>query len=188
MDIIMIRHGKSEDNVRKVYSRDSTPLMEEGILEVLKTKKLLKEYDYEAVYYSPCKRTVESLHYLDLEGKEDIRLREINFGIFTGKTFEEIVNIYPEESKLWIDDIYNYQIPKGESMLGVYKRVSEFLEELGKLNKTSVLITHDSVIRLALCWIFDNPLYFYKFKVDNGSLTTITIEEGYKYISKVNHR
>ena len=36
----MIRHGKSEDNLRKVYSRKSTSLTDDGIAEVLKTKVL----------------------------------------------------------------------------------------------------------------------------------------------------
>ncbi|MBE6043097.1 MAG: histidine phosphatase family protein [Clostridium thermopalmarium] len=186
MDIIMIRHGESEDNVRKVYSRISTPLTEKGKAEILQTKKLLERYDYEEVYYSPYKRTVDTLHYLGLEGKEDNRIREIEFGIFEGKNFEEILKIYSEEAKLWIEDIYNYRIPKGESLLDVYNRVSEFLEELCKMNKSALLVTHDSVIRLALCWVFDEPLYFYKFKVDNGSITVITVNEGYKYINRLN--
>ena len=187
MDIIMIRHGKSKDNLNKVYSTSSTPLTKDGIAGVLQTKKLLKEYNYEEVYYSPYKRAVETLHYLDLKGKEDIRLKEINFGIFAGKTFEEISKIYPEETKLWINDSYNYPIPKGESLLEVYERVSEFLEEICDIGKNSILVTHDSVIRLALCWIFDDPSYFFRFKVDNGSLTTITVDDGYKYINRVNH-
>ena len=140
------------------------------------------------VYYSPLKRAVDTLGCLGLKGKEDIRLREINFGIFTGKSFEEISKIYPEETKLWTKDIYNYRIPKGESLQDVYKRVSEFLEEVCKLDKNLLLVTHDSVIRLALCWVFDNPLYFYRFKIDEGSITTITISNGYKYIYRVNHR
>jgi broad specificity phosphatase PhoE len=182
----MIRHGQSEDNLRKVYSSQSTPLTKEGIAQILKTKTLLKGYTYEEVYYSPYKRTVESLHYLDLKGKEETRLREIDFGIFTGKSYEEILKIYPQETNLWINDSYNYRIPKGESLSEVYKRVTGFLEEVSQSNKNTLLITHDTVIRLSLCWVFDNPLFFYKFKIDEGSITTIRISEDYKYIYRVN--
>lgn len=182
----MIRHGETEDNVKKVYSRDSTSLTEEGITQIARTKELLKEYNFEKVYYSPLKRTVETLNYLGLEGKEEIRIREINFGIFTGKTFEEISDIYPQETKSWINNINNYKIPEGESLLDVYERVSEFLEELCKLDKNVLLITHDSVISLALCWVFDNPEYFFRFKVDNGSISTISVENRFKYIRRLN--
>lgn len=182
MDIIMIRHGETEDNVKKVYSRDDTSLTEKGIRQIMRTKELLKKYDYEEIHYSPLKRTVETLNLLGLEGKEDIRIREINFGIFTGKTFEEISNTYPAETKSWIEDISNYKIPEGESLLDVYERVREFLEEICKIDKNVLLVTHDTVIRLALCWVFDNPAYFYRFKVDNGSISTITVDHGFKYI------
>lgn len=186
MDIIMIRHGETEDNLKKIYSRDSTSLTEKGIGEIISAKDLLKEYNYEKIYYSPLKRTVETLNHLGLEGKEEIRIREINFGIFTGKTFQEISDIYPEETKSWLDDIYSYKIPEGESLLNVYERVSEFLDELCELDKDVLLVVHDCVIRLALCWVFDNPEYFFRFKVDNGSISTISVDDGFKYISRLN--
>lgn len=184
----MIRHGETEDNVKKVYSRDSTRLTEKGISQIARTKELLKEYNYEEIYYSPLKRTVETLNHLGLKGKEEIRIREINFGIFTGKTFKEISDIYSEETKSWLDDINNYKIPQGESLVDVYERVSEFLEELCKLDKNILLVVHDSVIRLALCWIFDNPEYFLRFKIDNGSISIISVDNGFKYIKRLNQR
>ncbi|MGJ0845881.1 histidine phosphatase family protein [Tissierella praeacuta] len=187
MDIIMIRHGESEDNIQRIFSRDDTSLTEKGIMQIKDTKELLKKFSYDKVYYSPLRRTVETLENLELEGTEDLRIREINFGIFTGKTFEEISRIYPNETKLWLDDTQNYIIPKGESILGVYSRISEFLEEISRQDENILLITHDCVIRLALSWIFDNPDYFFRFKVDNGSINIISIDEGYKYIKKLNY-
>lgn len=186
MDIIMIRHGETEDNVKKVFSRDSTSLTKAGIEDILRTKELLENYSYEKVYYSPLTRTVETLNHLGLEGIEEPRIREINFGIFTGKTYKEILDIYPKETKLWTDDSNNYKIPQGESLLNVYNRVKEFLEELCEQDKDVLLVVHDCVIRLALCWIFDKPEYFFKFKVDNGSINTISIDDGFKYIRRLN--
>ena len=184
----MVRHGQTKDNLSKVYSRDSTPLTKKGEKQILQLKKNLRNIDYEEAYYSPLKRTVQTMKVLNLDGKEDIRIRETDFGIFTGKTFNEISRIYPEETKLWTNDIYNYRIPQGESLIDVYKRTSGFLDEVCKLKKNSLIITHDSVIRLALCWVFDNPLYFFRFKIDNGSINTISIDDGYKYIKELNQR
>ena len=96
MDIIMIRHGESEDNIQRIFSRNDTRLTEKGIEQIKKTKELINKFSYDKVYYSPLKRTVETLENLGLIGTEDIRIREINFGIFTGKTFEEISEIYPD--------------------------------------------------------------------------------------------
>lgn len=183
----MIRHGETEDNLKKIFSRDSTRLSEKGIEQIKKSKESLKNFEFETVYYSPLTRTVETLHHLDLTGVEEYRIREINFGIFTGKTFKEISNIYPKETKLWLDDTNNYKIPQGESLLGVYERVSEILGELSKTNNNVLLVTHDCVIRLALCWVFDNPEYFFRFKVDNGSISIISVDDGYKFIKKLNY-
>jgi len=145
-------------------------------------------FDYNKVYYSPLKRTLETFEILGLEGIEERRIREINFGIFTGKTYNEILELYPEESKLWVDDSYNYKMLEGESLSEVYTRLVEFLEEISKGEENVLLVCHDCIIRLAMCWIFDNPDYFFKFKIDNGSINVLSIdEEGFKYIKKSNY-
>ncbi|MDR7855778.1 histidine phosphatase family protein [Tissierella sp.] len=187
MDIIMIRHGESEDNIKKIFSRDDTSLTEKGIEQIKRTKETLKEFTYDKVYYSPLSRTVETLENLGLVGTEELRVREINFGIFTGRTFEEISEVYSDETKLWLEDANNYVIPQGESLLDVYNRVKAFIEEISKEKENILIVTHDCVIRLAMSWIFDNPDYFFKFKIDNGSINIISIEDDYKYIKKLNY-
>lgn len=186
MDIILIRHGESEDNVLKVFSRDETKLTEKGIEQIKNTKKRLEEYKFSKVFYSPLARTIETHKYLELNGIEECRIQELNFGIFTGKTFKEYTEEYPEESQAWLDDVFNYDIPDGESLVSVYNRLKTFLDELVKKDEDTVLVTHDGIIKLACCWVFDNPNYFFKFKADNGSITVITVNEGDKYISKLN--
>lgn len=188
MDIIMIRHGQTEDNIRKIFSRDNTPLTQKGIDEILSTKDLLKDINYEKVYYSPLNRTVQSLEYLGIRGERADNIREIDFGIFTGKTFKEISDVYPEETKAWIDDSINYRIPQGESLVDVYGRISRFLEDLTEKDEDVLLVCHDCVIRLALCWVFDNLDYFFRFKVDNASISVVAVDDKYKYIKKTNYK
>ncbi len=188
MDIIMIRHGETEDNLKRIFSRDNTRLTEKGKRQILDSKELLEGFIYEDIYYSPLTRTVESIEVLGLDGVVEDKIREIDFGIFTGKTFDEISKLYPMQSQTWIEDSINYRVAEGESVLDVYRRINIFLEELIKRDKNTLLICHDCVIRLFLCWIFDNPDYFLKFKVDNGSINVISIEGNYKYIKKTNYK
>lgn len=188
MDIIMIRHGESEDNVSRVFGTFESPLSENGIEQIKVTKENLREFDFTRVYYSPFARTVETLKYLDLEGRPDSRIGEYNFGIFSGKTNSIIEEEFPLEYSEWIDNPKDYIIREGESLTMVYNRVKEFLEEMVKQDEDLVLVTHAGVIRLALCWVFDDIDYFFKFKVDNGSINTISIdEEGFKFIKKLNY-
>ena len=186
MDIIMIRHGESTDNVEKILSTYDTQLTEKGILQIKRATELIRPYKVNKIYYSPLTRTDQTRKYLELEGIPEERIREINFGIFAGYKYEEFIVIYPEESKLWIDNPYEYDIPDGESLNTVYKRVVSFLDEIVSEDEDVILVTHEGIIRLICCWVFENPQYFFKFKADNGSLSIVSINEGYKYIKKLN--
>ncbi len=186
MDIVLIRHGESEDNIKKVFSAADTKLSSKGIEQIINTKNKLKDYKFSKVYYSPLTRTEETHKHLELNGVEEERIQELNFGIFTGMNFKEYTEKYPKESKEWLDDVFNYDIPKGESIISVYNRLTSFLEELVKNDEDVVLVTHDGIIKLACCWVFDNPNYFFKFKADNASISVITIHEGDKYINNLN--
>ena len=96
--------------------------------------------------------------------------------------------LYPEEAKSWLDDPFNYDVPNGENINRVYKRVKEFLDEVSKLNENIVIVTHEGIIRLACCWVFDDPSLFFKFKADNGSINIVTVNDDFKYISKLNQK
>ena len=186
MDIIMIRHGESEDNIKKVFSSAETKLTLKGIEQIKETRDKLKDYEFSKVFYSPLGRTIETHKYLELDGIEEERIQELNFGIFTGMTFKEYTAEYPEESQAWIDDVFNYNIPKGESLVGVYNRLKTFLDELVEKDEDVVLVTHDGIIKLACCWVFNDPKHFFKFKADNGSISVIRVKDGDKYINNLN--
>lgn len=187
MDIILIRHGESEDNVARVFGTYETKLSKKGIEQIKITKNNLEEYNFSKVYYSPLTRTKETLKYLELEGIQEERIQEYNFGIFSGLTYEEIEKKYPLEYKEWIENPTDYLIKEGESLEGVYKRAVEFLEELVKQDEDVLLVTHAGIIRLAFCWVFDNIDYFFRFKVENGSINIISIDDGFKFIKKSNY-
>lgn len=182
----MVRHGQSEDNVSKIFSRDDTKLTETGIKQIQNARELVRSYDFKTVYYSPLTRTNETLQHLELEGIEEERIREVNFGKFAGLNYNELVDKYPDESKLWFSDPHSYQVPGGESLNMVYERIENFLEFAMEKDEDIVLVTHEGIIKLICSWVFDNPNYFFNFKADNGSISIVTIEDKNKYIKKLN--
>lgn len=186
MDIILLRHGQTYDNLLGVYSEDSTRLTNKGKKQILKAKDILNEFHIENIYYSSLIRAKESFKLLNSEGVESKEIVEYNFGIFKGKTYDEIIKEYPVESNKWVRDPFRYKIPKGESMLELYNRVESFLKKLVLHDKNVLLVTHAGVIQAALSWVFDDINNFYKFKIDNGSLSVISINSDYKYLSKLN--
>lgn len=188
MDIILIRHGQTEDNVERIFSTKDTKLTEKGQEQIKKTKTFVDTLSFDKVYVSPLYRAVQTMEILGLEGEKEERIKEVDFGLFEGNTYEEIKAKFPEEAKEWDADYINYVTPKGESIKLAYDRVTSFLEEISKGDEDVVLVCHDGVTRIALSWVFDNLDYFFKFKIQNGSVNIISIDEyGFKYIEKTNY-
>lgn len=183
----MVRHGQSEDNVSKIFSRDDTRLTETGIEQIKNARKIIRNYDFKNVYYSPLTRTNETLQHLELEGIPEERIREVNFGKFAGLTVDELVEKYPKESKSWFEDPHTYEVPEGESLNMVYERIENFLEFAIEKAEDIVLVTHEGVIRLICSWVFDDANLYFKFKADNGSISIVSVnDDGHKYIKKLN--
>lgn len=188
MDFIFIRHGQSEDNLSRRMSRDFTGLTPCGVEQIKRTRELLEDYSFDTVYCSPLKRTIQTMEVLGLEGELEDRIREMNWGIFTGYTYDEYSNKYPVETAQWNKDPFNYTIPGGESIFKTYDRVKQFLDGLKSADENVLSVTHEGIIRLACSWVVDDPETFFRFRAENGSITVISVVDGYKYIKQLNHR
>ena len=188
MDIILIRHGETFDNVKMQFSTKDVVFTDRGRKQIENIKPIVDTLSFDRVYVSPLKRAIETMKILGLEGEGEERIREVDFGLFEGNTYEDLKVKFPEEVKLWSNDFMNYIVPEGESIKLAYERVTPFLGELVKKKENALLVCHDGVIRIALSWVFDNPDFFFKFKTDNGSISIISIDElGFKYIKKINY-
>lgn len=188
MDLILIRHGESEDNINKRFSSDTTVLTEKGIQQIKKTKELLKDYEYSKVFFSPLARTRQTHEILGIPGIPNESIREMNFGIFAGYTFDQFTLKYPEESKKWVDDPFNFNIPNGENIIQTYDRLVGFLDSIKNSNENIVLVTHEGIIRLTCSYVMDDPNHFFKFRASNGSITVVNFEEEFKHIKQLNYR
>lgn len=187
MDIVFIRHGESEGNRKGVYhGRLDLSLTQEGKKEVIKASKLIKDIDFDGVYISPLKRTIETANLLHIKGELDKRLLERNFGVFENLSYKEILENYPKEAEEWKEDFVNYKIPKGESLKEFFQRAEDFIRQISFKKGRILVVTHDGVIRCALSSVFNSPDYFFKFKIDYLKFVQIAIEEGYSYIKAVN--
>lgn len=187
MEIVFLRHGKTELNKKSCYLGSTDDgLSEEGMEEIRAIKDKLKVFDFDKVYTSPLKRAVQSCEILYKNYVIDNRVREINFGLFDGLTNLEVQNRYPREYSNWIEDYINYKIPNGESLKELFDRTEEFINDISSKYKRVLVVTHGGVIRCALSLAFDSRDFFYKFQVDHGSVNILSIEEGFKYIKGLN--
>ena len=102
-EILFIRHGETDCNKKRLYYGHLNPgLNENGLWQLKNTKinleKMKENKNIDIVFSSDLKRCSQSMEILGIDKKvEKIfteELRELNFGIFEGKTYEEIKNEY----------------------------------------------------------------------------------------------
>jgi alpha-ribazole phosphatase len=196
-EVIFIRHGETDFNRARLYFGHLDPdLNETGIEQLRKTKILFEKREKmpDVVFSSDLKRCSQSMEILEID--EEIEkiltedLREINFGIFEGKTYEEIKSEYPEKVEKMINDWRNFKADRGESINEMMLRVAEKMNEIINQyrNKKILVVAHAGVIQaLTSYYLFGNLDGYWKFKINNGSITKLHVmEDGYTYFEYIN--
>ena len=117
-------------------------------------------------------------------------LREVNFGIFEGKTYEEIKNEYPDKVEEMRNDWRNFKVDKGESINEMMLRTAKKMDEIisGHKDKKILVVAHAGVIQALISYyLFGNLDGYWKFRIDNGSMTKMHImKDGYTYFEYIN--
>lgn len=198
MNIYLIRHGETEHNKRKnFYGKLDVGLNEKGEKQSYKVGELLKDVKFNKIYISDRKRTRETAERILEKNKfydkrkniiyKDERINEIDFGLFEGKSYEEIGSLYPKEQEKWEKDWKNFSPPKGESVVVFYNRVENFMKHIQKEEDGNYLIvTHGGVIRMIYSYILQNNMDFYwNFASRNGDITLIKYEYGNLFIDYI---
>ncbi len=178
INIHLIRHGmtKSNKEARFVGILDE-PLIDEGV-EGIKALWLGKQPVSEKLYSSPmvrCRQTAE-LIFGDTEQIVIDNLRECNFGIFEGKTHDELMAMpeYVEfRTKTGKSDM-----PGGEKNADFMARTTDAFKDIIKdaeansLQNVSV-VCHGGVIMAIMSTYFPSENGFYDYHVGNGGGYTV---------------
>lgn len=196
--LILIRHALTNDNKKgRLSGHINSCISEEGKLQINKITRYLSNENIDKVYTTPSTRTkdtvekISKLKLLEIEEKED--LREISFGDFEGRTFEEIKIKYPNEFEKMIKEGNNYRYPNGESLIDSYKRVAKEIDNIILENdsnldtKTILICSHAGTIRNIITHLISGSYkYHWNFKIDNASITVLEIDGGFAVIDKMN--
>lgn len=153
--LIMVRHGESEANRKKIFAGHyDADLSENGLMQAKRTAECIKShYKVDKVYASDLRRAYKTGKCIaDLYGTEAIKnkkLREIYAGEWDGKSFSDLTLQYEKEYGVWLSDIGNASCPGGETVKELGERVMSELTRLAEENdgKTIVAATHATPIR-----------------------------------------
>ncbi|HHW04090.1 MAG TPA: alpha-ribazole phosphatase [Thermoanaerobacterales bacterium] len=177
----LIRHGETLWNKESKYQGQSNiPLSDNGRLQAKRLSERLKEQKIDAIYASDLHRAMETAEIIAAPHRLEVfptrEMRELNFGIWEGFTFDEIVKRWPGEMERWRRDPYNERPEGGETMAELCCRTSMFLKNAANAypDKNILVVTHAGPIR-ALLSVILNLHYdlFWKFKISNASLTVV---------------
>ena len=193
--LILVRHALTVDNQKsRLSGHIDSSVSEEGKEQIDKITNYLKDFDIDKIYTTTSSRTKDTVKKLSelksIEIIEKESLKEISFGDFEGLTFKEIENRYPEEFQDMIKKEYEYKYPNGESLIDSYNRVCTELDNIISDcdNQTILICSHGGTIRNIITYLISNSYkYHWNFKIDNGSVTILEIQDGFTVITTMNN-
>lgn len=182
MEIYLVRHGQSTLPGAYVGATD-VPLSGTGIVQSKAAGRVIRTQTFDRCYCSPMIRCRETLKHLDVVSESMFieELREIDFGLWEGKTFEQIQDEDPLLLELWHREKEQFRFPEGETVGAFKGRVSSWFARLLLTADAKVLVvTHAGVIRCAICHLlglaFDQGFHF---SIGEASVAHIVHEDGY---------
>lgn len=193
--LILVRHALTVDNQKsRLSGHIDSSISEEGREQIDKITNYLKDFDIDKIYTTTSSRTKDTVKKLSelksIEIIEKESLKEISFGDFEGLTFKEIENRYPEEFQDMIKKGYEYKYPNGESLIDSYNRVCIELDNIISNNddRTILICSHGGTIRNIITYLISNSYkYHWNFKIDNGSVTILEVQDGFTVITAMNN-
>lgn len=187
MRIIFVRHGITEANKTRTFSKPDTRISQDGFSVLDRTKEFLKKFKIDKVYTSKLIRTQESAEYLGYNHYiKDDRINEIDVGDFKGLNYDFVLEKFSENMDKIKNDPFNFKYPNGESRMDVIKRVCNFLDDVSNEDGNILCFSHGIAIRSALFWLLKDLSNYDNFWIDNGSLTIFKVENNKKIIEGLN--
>jgi broad specificity phosphatase PhoE len=190
----LLRHGEHAVQGRICAGRmPGVVLSERGRGEAEAAAQRLVDRGIAAIYASPMERTRQTAEIVGRQLSLPVSilddLAELDFGEWTGLTFDEVRKDprWPE----WATHRSLSCIPGGETMRGVQGRVVEALMEMRREHPGDnvVVVSHGDVIRAALVFALGMPLDFYhRIEVATASLSTVRIDTNGIRVIAINER
>ncbi|MEN8189875.1 MAG: histidine phosphatase family protein [Thermodesulfobacteriota bacterium] len=176
--LFMLRHGEVGYPGRYVGASD-LPLNVQGREQIRTLGPVLAKMEIDLILASPMKRCRMSCEELGLDRQPRLveELREIDFGRWELKSFEEIAASDPELVQQWAVWSADFCFPQGESVTNFLDRVQSVAALVAEQSAENILlVTHGGMIRSLLCHFLGLPPEDYLvFQVDRAKYCTLEL-------------
>lgn len=161
----LIRHAEVEASYQNVFGgRIDMNISPRGEEQALALSRYLAGKEFAALYASPMRRVRRTLEPMLTNGMPDPHflegLREVDFGCWTGLSWEEVLQKHGVSAYDWLDQLECGRIDGAECMADFRARIAPCIQQV--LNKHSgqqvAIACHGGVIRMILSILLDLPL------------------------------
>ena len=181
----LVRHGETEWNrTGRIQGHSDVPLSKHGKSQMRKAAERLADRSFSAVYTSDLSRAIQSAETIagtsGVEIRVDPELREFSYGEWEGMTIEEVESRYPGSLAERVDmGDSAFAAPSGEDTAQILQRVRRFATKVAECHDPDedvLLVAHGGSIRaLAVCLLGLPDEHFWRFQIDCGSLSIVSI-------------
>lgn len=188
--ITFIRHGATiNTDENRLFDDENYPAINAvGKIEMEKISEWVKNkgLKIDKIYSSSALRTVQSTQILadvcdmDFEILSNLRSRKV--GVWSGLSFNEIEEKYPNLLEKYHEDPENFWPEGGENTQELNKRVEDTINSIieQNLHKRLIIVTHGEVIQAAIANALNiTPGNQFKIYIPTGSATQISYFEDF---------
>ncbi len=191
--IILVRHGETEWNVKEVFrGRIDIELNETGLKQAQLLAKYLSDIKIDAIYSSPLKRALTTAEIMASYHKFKVEIApgliDFDYGEWQGLPHQEVRNKYSRLYAQWINHPDRLRMPAGESLDEVRKRAMSVVDRgIAKYEGSVVLVSHRVANKVLICALLglDNS-HFWNIKQDTCGITSFTYENEQFILTKHN--
>lgn len=176
-----MRHGEVEERYHRVFGgRIDMELSPRGHEQAAALARYVRRRPIDAIYASPMRRAQQTLAPLASHCTQAAvprpELREVDFGDWTGMTWEQVHSRYQVSAFYWLDQIERGGIPNAETGEAFRNRVEPVVRQMVRdhAGQSVAVVCHGGVIRMILSILLDLPLpRMASFEIDYASLTQV---------------
>ncbi|GFN23765.1 alpha-ribazole phosphatase [Thermanaeromonas sp. C210] len=179
--LYLVRHAQTEWNHSGRYQGHmDVALSPEGRRQAELVGRRLQGEKVDAVYTSDLRRARETaaavarMHGLEILQVRD--LREMDFGLWEGLTYEEIRKAFPRDVEEWLADPGTKQVPGGESFAELQERACRAVREIIAQHpgQAVAVVSHGGTLSTVISSLLGLGLAgIWRFHLDNASVSIV---------------
>ena len=170
----LIRHGETDFNKKRFfYGKADVSINETGKEQASKIHQLLKGRAISRIYTSQLKRTQETaaIIFPDQIPTAYKALNERDFGLWEGRTANEIQAAFPLVWEEWLESPFDVTPSKAEPFQKFKDRVQSIVEEIRETEDDEIAIVgHLGVLRLIYQFLVDPEADFWSIDIPQGTV------------------